>query len=758
MNFIKFFLFIPLLVFSQKATFYGNVFSLKTNQPLEEVVVKYNNGKDFVLTDREGRFELISKTNLVELHFTGYKSSFFTLKNNRDNKLYLDLEIEYLSKIELKNTQKSSGSKVVSGQIVFDEDYIENAPVTLGEKDVFKILQLTPGVQQGSEGQSGLLVRGGNQGMNLIYIDGIYLHNSSHLGGLFSLINSDFVQKLTFSKTSFDASYGGRLSSITNIKTKNNFDNFFVKGNLGLITSKITTGIPLKFINTKILLSGRRTYLDFIQPLFENRINNDNENSALGKGKSYYFYDYLIKSTSKLNKNNELNFLVYNTADTYKDTDGINVSSSKWQNNVYGFNLKYRLNSQIRNEFYMSKSDYKLGFNASFFPIFFDIQSNYNHFSVKDQVLIRKKNHFIKAGIEFKNINNLPKKLIAKQGETSFDVSNQNNYKYNFTSVFIDDKITLNDKLKLKLGLRRTFFSLQKSSIFSDYNKAVLEPRFSVNYEFKEAQYLKFAYQDLYQFVHQSQIASYSTPIDFFIPSHKNLKPQRGFQYSASYARDLDFINFEISAYYKKINNYAEFLKGSVNTLFLENIYDDVVSGELNAGGLELSANIKFTDKLNGNLNYTLSKTKAKFDELNNGNSFPVVFDRPNNLNMALNYKWSKKLKLGMNFIFKDGQKFTPPKDIRIIDEEPIITFGERNSERYPSYHRMDLFATYNLKNNNRYTSNISLTLYNIYNRKNPFFINYVVGDFNESTEGVEVDIETLFPFIPTINWSFSFK
>lgn len=301
---------------------------------------------------------------------------------------------EKLETIFLNNRSKSSGSKVVSGQIVFDEEVIESSPTILGEKDVFKLLQLTPGVQQGSEGQSGLLVRGGNQGMNLVYLDGVYLHNSSHLGGLFSLINSDFVKKLTFYKTSFDATQGGRLSSITNIDTKDSFDTFFLKGSLGLVTSKLTTGIPIKELKTKILVSGRRTYLDIIQPLFINNVNNENENSALGKGKKYFFYDYLFKVSTKLSDKSKFNFLSYNTADKYVDDNGVDVSKSIWKNSIYGFNWKYRISKKFRNEFYFSKSKFNLNMKGDFFPIRFNINSSYNQVSIKNQLLIRTNNHF----------------------------------------------------------------------------------------------------------------------------------------------------------------------------------------------------------------------------------------------------------------------------------------------------------------------------------------------------------------------------
>ena len=665
------------------------------------------------------------------------------------------LSYESLKEVSLRS-KKTGASKVVSGEIELTEKEIDNTPITLGERDIFKWIQRTPGVQQGSEGQSGLLVRGGNSGMNLTFLDGIYLHNSSHLGGIFSLINSDFVQKLKFHKSGFDAQFGGRLSSVTEVTTKTNFKDFFVKSSVGLLTSKITLGVPLKTLDSKLLISGRRTYLDLIQPLFLNDVGN--ETTALGEGKSYFFYDYLIKSQSNLGDKNQLDLLYYETKDQYtNDNEAINTQSH-WQNSIYGMHFKSNLNRNLKNDFFLSKSQYQLFFSGFFHPINYDLTSNYQKIEIKDRVKLKLDQHRVSGGVSFEQIQNLPKLFTANIEDNAFEIANQQSFQYSYLNFFLDDEFEPFEDLKFKIGLRYSNFNIKASTLFNTYQNGVFEPRLSVNYEFKDQEYVKFSYQNLNQFEHQSFISTYSTPIDFFLPSHQDLKPQKVNQWSLSYAKVRALYDFEISPYYKTIDHYTEFLQGSLNTLFLENLYDDIVAGNLFSYGVEFSTAFKINHKLNGNLNYTFSRTKAKFNDVNNGAYFPVVFDRPHNLNTSLNYKWSSKIDLGMSFIFTSGQNFTPPEFIRIIDGTPIITFGQRNSRRYPNYHRLDLYANVVLKKTVKKSSKLNFTLYNVYNRKNPFFITYNVGGFEQSMDGVRSEIETLFPLIPTITWIYSYK
>ncbi len=725
----------------------GYVYTSDTNKPAYGAAVIW--GNKFSTTDKKGKFFIENGFLKDSIHITylGYKkiSTVFT----KDLKKHLlQTELEYLSIVEINQFTLKSIIRVESGKIEYSAKAIENLPFILGEKDVLKLLQYTPGVQQAKEGQSGLLVRGGNSSMNLTYIDGVYLHNTSHLGGLFTAINSDLVEKMTFSKSGFDARYGGRLASITEISTKDNFNSFFAKGSVGLITSKLTTGIVLEDIKTKLLFSGRRTYLELISPLYDGNLA-DNEGTILGKGRRYYFYDNVFKIKTQLNPKNSVSVSAYKTLDFYNDGDGVAKKNTEWSNQLIGFQWKSQLSEALRSEFFLGQSRYQLDFEGASFPYSYEFYNSYQTNTVKQVFKYVSEKQVVNFGLEYNAVKNLPRRIEGSIQDTPLLVENQQMYLYDEISFFVDDNIEITNLFKIKAGLRFTNFD-------SKYN--VFEPRISFNYEFIQNQFLKLSYQKLNQFVHQAAFTSQGTPLDFYLPSNKDVKPQKLNQVSLGYGRIFDVYSIELDSYYKNTQNYIEFKNGSLFNLFSNDVYSDISSGELISYGIETS--LKYSkNRTTASFSYTFSKTNAQFDDINYGKIFPVVFDRPHNFSFLLDYQLSKKLVLGALFIFTSGQTYTPAKDIKIINEEPIITFGDRNSYRYPSYSRLDLSATYVLKEDKDWASKLSLTLYNVYNRKNPFYINYKVsGGVDEGFVESEAVVETLFPFIPTLNWIFNYK
>ena len=725
----------------------GYVYAMDTQEPVFGASVQW--GKKYSITDDTGKFSIENgfPRDSIVISYIGYKS-LKVVFTKEFKKYQLQLGVESLSVVEINQFTTKQILRVESGKIEYNARTIEKLPFILGEKDVLKLLQYTPGVQQSKEGQSGLLVRGGNGSMNLTYIDGVYLHNTSHLGGLFTAVNSDFIQKMTFSKSGFDARYGGRLASVTEITTKDNFDSFFVTGSIGLITSKITTGVVLERIKTKVLYSGRRTYLELIQPVYENKITKK-DNSLLGEGKRYYFYDNLFKTQTDLNAKNQLSFLYYQTLDSFKDGEGLSTKNTKWENQLLGFQWKSQLSNSLSSLLSFGKSSYQLNFNGSQFPYTYQFHNSYETNTAKQVFKLLTEKQNIHFGAEYNSVKNLPRKVEGAIQDTPLLVENQQRYLYDDLSLFVDDNIQVTDLFKIKLGLRFTNFN-------GLYN--VFEPRISSNYQFLPDQFLKFSYQKLYQFVHQAAVSSQSTPIDFYLPSNNSVKPQKSQQISLGYGRVFDFVSVEIDSYFKDVQNYIEFKNGSLHNLFTNDIYGDMSVGKLTSYGAEFSVKYQ-KEMLTANLSYTYSKSEAQFDDINYGIKFPVVFDRPHNFNVLLSYPVNKKLTLGALFLLTSGQTYTPAKDIRIINEEAIITFGNRNSYRYPAYHRLDLSATYLLREKKAWTSKLNLTLYNVYNRKNPFYISYeVTGSTEENFIESEAVVETLFPFIPTLSWIFNYK
>jgi len=748
------FFFISSSLFGQTSPIKGNVYDNKTKKPLVGAYIYFIKKGKGVYTGKDGFFStnLEIKKDSVLIYKEGY-TQYKTILNDASNYVfYLDEKLEELDAILIKSSNQKNSSKVESGDIVFYAKDINNMPFIFGESDVMKLIQYTPGVQQAKEGQSGILVRGGNGSMNLTLVDDIYLHNTSHIGGLISGINSDFIRKMTFSKAGFDASYGGRLSSVTSIETTSGIESFQIDGNIGLVTSKATLKAPIAAINTNVVLSGRRTYFDLVKPLF----GKSEDNSLLSPNNNYYFYDYLIKITTDLGQKDQVNLLYYATKDSYIDEGGVDTRVSNWSNLLYGANWTHIFSDSFRSKTILSKSNYKFHFDSSIYPYDYNLDSSIDIITFKEQFFLNKRNHFIKFGIEYNNINNLPRKVDLSILDSPIIIDNQISYKTHDLSVYFDDKIEINYNLMLKVGLRLTTFINATDTKEDRKYYVVPEPRLSLNYKLRDIESIKFSFQRLYQFLHQASVSSLSLPLDFYLPSNANVKPQLSNQVSMGYFFDKENFHFGVSPYYNYISNYIEFKNGSINNLFNNNIYNDIVFGSLQSLGLEVSLQAEL-GKLSGALSYTLSSTKAKFNQINNGKLFNTVFDRPHNLSISTNYQLNSKVQFGALFVLTSGQNHTPPKDIRIVDEEAIINFADKNSARYPTYHRLDLSCTYTIAERKEWTSKLNFSIYNTYNNKNPFFINYnIQGGLDDNTISVETETQTLFPILPSITWIFS--
>ncbi|MDO6759015.1 TonB-dependent receptor [Tamlana sp. 2_MG-2023] len=729
----------------------SKVIDIKTGLPVIDVSIHVLNSAEGAYTDENGVFILnnLNSKGSVKLSKIGFETLIINIDSIEDI-IYLEPKINELKTVVLRSFSSSQLKKVVPDQIYFSKKDIEKMPFILGEKDVIKLIQFTPGVQQASEGQSGFLVRGGNASMNLTLIDDMYLHSTAHLGGLFSVINSDVVQSLEFSKAGFDAAYGGRLSSIIDIKTLKKTDSTNFQGSIGLISSKLTGNIKLNETNS-LLLSGRRSYLEALTPFFSE------ESSILKKGKKYYLYDLLVKHTGLLSEKSSLETVLYNTSDNFTDVTQGRDRKINWGNFLLGTTFSYQFSDILNSQTTFSNSYYKFSVGDKEFPYDYDVKSTFNILGLKHHFLWNKNQSIYKAGLNYNRNTILPKKVNAFVDDSPLEIENEETYIYDDISLFGDIEYPISDKLKTKLGLRLTSYITKSNALIDNEIFLGVEPRVSLRYKLRSSQALKFNYQRITQFVHQASVSSFSFPADFYLVSTKDVKPQVSNQLSLGYVYEVNGMQFNSAVYFKDINNYTEFENGSVNNLFSNNIYSDVLIGNLKSWGIEFSMSNKI-NKITLQNALTLSKTIAKFDEINDGAYFPAIFDRPINFSSLLNYQLNDRIELGMLFIYTSGQNYTKPLDVRIINEEVILNYGAKNGYRYPSYNRLDLSCTYSFKQKGKWKSKLNLTLYNVYNRKNPFQITYDIdSNSGSSFLQIEEDTESLFPFLPTINWLFSF-
>ncbi len=671
--------------------------------------------------------------------------SLFFLTINAQKKSLITPDSEKLDTVLLSNTKQLKSSDSRTGVTVYTQKDLKKYPSLFGEVDVLKVLQLSSGVQAGTEGQSSMVVRGGNNSMNLFYIDGIYLHNTSHLGGVFNYFNSDYISSVSFYKSGFKAAHGSRLSSVTAIKTKKELSDNRVVGSLGLLAAKATTSIDLKKIKTKILVSGRRTYLDILNGFLSEK------NSLLGEGKQYYFYDYLIKSETRLTKKNTVSFSVFDSEDLYKDVSESRNLSINWRNTLLGATWKYRFSSKISNSFQVSKSFYKIRNKVNAFPFQYNFLSKYDVSQISNNIKLKLDKHKIEFGVQLKRIDNTPKNVAANIFNEPPLVLKNEVFTIDDTSLYVDEKWSIKDNFTLNLGARLTNYK-NKS-----FTKWFLEPRISAHYAFKDDNAFKIGFQSLQQYMHQATVNTLNLPLDYFLPSTKNLPFQKGNQFSVGYFYDTTNFSFELGSYYKKVTNFSTFKNGSLNNLFNNNIYADVVLGTFDSYGLETSIKFEYK-KISSIFNYTYSKTNASFNEINDGKKFPTVFDRPHNTNFTLNYNLNKRWSFGGLFVFTSGRNYTPVKDLRVISEFIILNFDQKNSARLPSYHRLDVSVNYKFRPRKKFKSSLNLTVYNLYNNQNIFFVNTnISGNFDDRRFLVEKTNQTLFPILPTLTWNFSF-
>ncbi|WP_175473493.1 TonB-dependent receptor [Algibacter pectinivorans] len=727
------------------------MFDFVKNKPITDVSIQIKGTNKGTYSKNDGTFSLLKIKNrdILVLSKIGYKTTFVDI-NTIGNIIYLEQQINELSLVTLRSFSSSQLKNTVPDQIYYSKRDIQRQPFILGEKDVIKLLQYTPGVQQATEGQSGLIVRGGNGSMNLTLLDNIYIHNTAHLGGLFSAINSDFVESLEFSKAGFDASYGGRLSSVTNIKTLKIPDSTSFSGSLGLLSAKLTGNIK---VNEKhnLLLSGRRTYFEIFKPFIKDK------DAILGKDSNYYLYDILVKHTYKLSNKNQVETMLYITKDDFYDKTKGRDRQLQWGNFLIGTTYSHKFNKTLSSETTLSNSFYEFSIGTDDVVYDYQARNTVNVLGIKHHFVWALPNYVLKIGAQYNTNTILPKRVLASINNSPIEILNQDTFKYSDFSLFADIEQTISKSVKLKTGLRFTRFKNQSNALVGKNIFSSLEPRLSVKYQFNDQQAFKFSYQRLRQFIHQASISSFSLPADFFVISTKTVKPQTVNQVSLGYVYEVNGLQFNSATFFKNVSNYSEFENGSINNLFSNNIYDDILVGHFNAYGLELSASKKI-NKLTAQGAITLSKTIAKFKDINQGQYFPTNFDRPININTIVNYKLNNRLEFGGLFLYTSGQNYTRPRDIRIINERPIINFEAKNTSRFPSYHRLDLSCTYAFKPKGNWSSKLNLTLYNIYNNKNPFQITFSTdGSSDDAFVEIIEDRDNLFPFLPTLNWLFSF-
>ncbi|TDB68095.1 TonB-dependent receptor [Arundinibacter roseus] len=676
-------------------------------------------------------------------------------------------------------------------QVEIPIQQIKKIPAFFGEKDVLKVLQLMPGVQKGTEGQTGLYVRGGGPDQNLIILDDAVVYNASHLFGFFSIFNSDALKSVELTKGGFPARYGGRLSSVLDMNMKEGSkDKLHGEGGIGLISSRLTLEGPLtKSKKASFLVSGRRTYIDILAaPLIKSQQRNDPTQVRPG----YYFYDLNAKVNVDLGAKDKLYLSGYFGRDRFyaneigpeidsrNGLDWGNATATLRWNHLFGQKL-FANTSLIASNFNFgvnsyTKDIYEDGSSGDEFSL--DYTSKIRDFGIKtDFDFYPNTQHAIKFGVQATFHRFVPSAL-AIQG-SFFDQSIERSVRpVNSveSGIYVEDTWQPFNALKMNVGFRLSSFTTESKNYIRP------EPRFSAALRLAKDFSFKVSYAHMNQYVHLLSNTGLGLPTDLWVPTTDRVAPQQSKQIAAGFAKDLEnpALTLTLEGYYKDMNNILNYKEGSsflsldgenANELNWEN---NVTSGRGWSYGTEFLIQKKY-GRLSGWIGYTLSWTQWKFPELNFGQTFFPRYDRRHDLSVVGIFELTKRITLSATWVYGTGNALTIPLSTYNVYRDNATSpynqfldwtgrgvneYGAKNSFRAEPFHRMDIAVQFRkkLKHHER---TWEFGVYNAYNRRNPFFYDIasepVTNAAGTTTYRNVLKRYSLFPFLPSFSYNFKF-
>jgi len=663
------------------------------------------------------------------------------------------------------NADKPNNDQVASPQMGLEKinmAQINNVPVLLGEKDILKTISLLPGVKSAGEGNTGFYVRGGASDQNLILLDEATVYNASHLFGFFSTFNSDAIKDVSLYKGGMPAEYGGRLSSVLDIKmNEGNNKDFTVQGGLGLIASRIKVEGPIVKDKGSFMVSARRTYIDLFL-----KASSD---STL-KGSTIYFYDINAKANYHFNDKNT----IYLSGYFGKDVLGLkNTFGTNWGNSTGTIRFNHLFSNRLFSNTSLVYSNYNYVVQSFSSTDNFKVTSKINDLNLKEDLqYFVGNNHTLKFGLNILHHDISPGDITST---ASFN-NKSTEQRYGFENAgYISDEWKASEKLTLLYGLRLSGFFLSGPGTFKTYglegntltsdtytsgqsvkNYFNLEPRFSASYILNDENSIKAFYNRNTQNIHLLTNSTSSSPTDLYVMSSNNIKPEIADQVSTGYFKNFKDNLFEFSAevYYKWLQNQIDYKDGA-QLLVNQDVESDLTYGSGRAYGLELFLKKKY-GRLNGWIGYTLSRTERKFDAINNGNYYPARQDRTHDISVVGIFKLNSRWTFSGAFVYGTGNAITYPTGKYNIGGLTTFSYSERNGYREPSSNRLDVGATLEGKEHTKYHSSWTFGVYNLYGHRNPYIITFRDSKtVPNTTEAVETSI--FGTAIPSVTWNFKF-
>lgn len=712
----------------------------------------------------------------VNFSFIGYQtqSPFVNLTSSKQMNIMLEEDTKQIDEVVVTGEKKNRN--VENLQMSMEKvqvKMIRKLPSFMGEVDVIKSITLLPGIQNGGEGSSGLYVRGGGPDENLMILDEAPVYNASHLLGFFSVFNSDAINDVQVYKGGIPAEYGGKASSVIDIRMKDgNSQKLGVNGGIGNISSRLTVEGPIIKDKWSFIVSGRRTYADYlgrlagIEALKENRL---------------YFYDLNLKTNIQFNAKNRLYLSAYTGSDYFKVGESIYM---KWGNLTSTARWNHLFSDRLfsNTSLIFSRYNYNLGVPGNAADQF-DWTSQISDYNFKQDFIwyLNSKNK-LTLGLNAIYHHFEPGQIDANDGSYFSDIK-LTNYNALDNSLYISNEQSIGSKLTLRYGLRYSYFQQIGKGKVREYldpehpkedeiigeieygsGKLVppsyhnLEPRLAVKYMLTPESSVKASYNRMVQNLHLISNTNSPTPLDIWLPSNKYIKPLIANQLGLGYFRNFKQNMFETSAevYYKDMKNVIDYIDGA--ELFLrENLETELLRGTGYAYGLELYAK-KQEGRLTGWLSYTLAKSMRKIPGINNGKAYPSSYDRTHNVSLVTNYDLNKRWNLSASWIFATGSPTSYPIAKYDVQGNPMYYYADRNSNRIPDYHRLDVSLTYDFKKNaqRKVKQSINFSIYNLYARRNAYSVYFKQNEDNPNvTEATRLSI--IGSMIPSVTYNFNF-
>ncbi|HLP51969.1 MAG TPA: TonB-dependent receptor [Chitinophagales bacterium] len=749
-----------------RITISGTIKDGKTGEELigATVFVKDTVGIGAV-TNGYGFFSLTIPSSKSELtvRYIGYDDYAIKLDSVKNQSINVSLSpaSKVLKEVEIKATKADENiTNAQMSAVKLDVKQLEKIPVLFGEKDLLKTIQLLPGIQPASEGNSGFYVRGSSNDQNLILLDEAPVYNASHLLGFFSVFNNDAIKDATVYKGNMPAEYGGRLASVLDIRMKDgNSKEYVIGGGIGLISSRLNIEGPIVRDKGSFIITARRTYAD----LFLKLSKNENLRKSI-----LYFYDINAKANYRIGPRDRIFISGYFGQDKFGFQDRFSIvygnatATARW-NHIFSDKL-FSNTSFVFNDF-----NYTIGINVASI----DVKSVIRDFALKEDLdfFLNSKNK-LKFGFLTTFHTIVPGQVISQDTTRIGNIFLTKNYGWE-NAVYAQHEVSLWNKVTINYGVRLSIFSQVGPSKYfrfaengaidtfqlklGQFNKTYVnpEPRVSISYNFFKNMSFKAAYSRNAQNLHQLSATTTSFATDRWVMTSNNIKPQIADQVSAGYFVNFykDMFELSVEGYYKWMQNQIDYKNGATLRAN-ETVETELLYGVGRAYGAEFFFK-KRTGKFTGWVSYTLSRSERKFPTVNNQTWFPSRYDRTHDLSVVLMYDITPRINVSATWIYYTGAAATFLTGKYFLGGQPVPAYGDRNQDRFPAYHRLDIGATFVLKKRKTWEHDVNISVYNVYARKNAYTIDFKIDSDNNTTY---YEKSYLFRIVPSVTYNFKFS